>query len=138
MRTRREIRDLTEDDREAFLDALQIWYTIPNDAGRANYGDDFENYERTTVYHNAQVRRRVQPFVCCSLIRSTVRTERVTTTEESPILSEARVRSSFSAGKPIAFVLPFSSVELLISPGISCVGKFVYMFFEHGFFTSSS
>eukprot|EP00752_Nemacystus_decipiens_P006546 g5896.t1 len=52
---RREIRDLTDDDREAFLDALQIWYTIPNDEGRVKYGAAFENYQRTTVLHNAQV-----------------------------------------------------------------------------------
>lgn len=56
VRTRREIRDLTDDDREAFLDALQIWYTIPNDAGKAKYGAGFNNYQRTTVYHNAEVR----------------------------------------------------------------------------------
>lgn len=52
---RREIRDLTELDREVFLDALQTWYTIPNNLGKDKYGAGFNNYQSVTAIHNAQV-----------------------------------------------------------------------------------
>ncbi|CAM9923670.1 unnamed protein product, partial [Ectocarpus sp. 4 AP-2014] len=52
---RREIRDLTDTDREAFLNAMQIWYTIPTDVGKARYGPSFSNYQVITAYHNADV-----------------------------------------------------------------------------------
>ncbi|CAN0049004.1 unnamed protein product, partial [Ectocarpus sp. 13 AM-2016] len=52
---RREIRDLTDRDREAFLDAMQIWYTVPTDVGKARYGPSFSNYQVITAYHNADV-----------------------------------------------------------------------------------
>lgn len=52
---RREIRSLTDEDREAFFDTMEIWYTIPTSEGKVKYGSKFENYERVTAYHDAKV-----------------------------------------------------------------------------------
>ncbi|CAM9521680.1 unnamed protein product [Ascophyllum nodosum] len=50
---RREIRDLTENDREEFLEALEVYYTVGTEEGRAKYGDDFFDYRRLALFHNA-------------------------------------------------------------------------------------
>ena len=52
---RREIRDLTENDREEFLEALEVYYTVGTEEGRAKYGDDFFDYRRLALFHNAPV-----------------------------------------------------------------------------------
>lgn len=52
---RREIRDLTEADREEFLEALRVYYTVDTEEGRAEYGDNFFNYERITAFHSSPV-----------------------------------------------------------------------------------
>lgn len=54
---RREIRSLTEDDREAFFQAMEIFFTIPTEVGQARYGEKFFNYERITAYHDSKVKR---------------------------------------------------------------------------------
>ncbi|CAN0476416.1 unnamed protein product, partial [Hapterophycus canaliculatus] len=48
---RRELRQLTEADRKDFLDALQTYYTMSTEEGKAKYGGDFFNYELLTAYH---------------------------------------------------------------------------------------
>ncbi|CAM9833779.1 unnamed protein product [Ectocarpus sp. 12 AP-2014] len=48
---RREIRGLTDRDREAFLDAMEIWYTLPTDAGKAKYGPNYSNYMSIAAIH---------------------------------------------------------------------------------------
>ncbi|CAM9438226.1 unnamed protein product, partial [Ectocarpus sp. 12 AP-2014] len=48
---RREIRDLTDRDREAVLDAMEIWYTLPTDAGKAKYGPNYSNYMSIAAIH---------------------------------------------------------------------------------------
>eukprot|EP00903_Cladosiphon_okamuranus_P013048 g12172.t1 len=52
---RREIRTLTDDDREAFFDALRIWYTIPTSEGKVKYGSKFSNYQRVVAYHEVKI-----------------------------------------------------------------------------------
>ncbi|CAN0307687.1 unnamed protein product [Ectocarpus sp. 6 AP-2014] len=52
---RREIRELTDRDREAFFDAMQTWYTIPNSVGKTTYGPDFSNYMPITAIHGTEV-----------------------------------------------------------------------------------
>ncbi|CAM9961289.1 unnamed protein product [Scytosiphon promiscuus] len=52
---RREIRKLTDADREAFFNALHIWYAVPVDVGRAMYGPEFDNYQRVVAVHNSNV-----------------------------------------------------------------------------------
>lgn len=52
---RREIRSLTEDDREAFFQAMEIFFTIPTEVGQARYGEKFFNYERITAYHDSKI-----------------------------------------------------------------------------------
>lgn len=62
---RRELRELTDADRSDVLDAMQVYYTVSTEEGKAKYGDDFVNYELLTAYHNADV-----SFVdryCCRL-----------------------------------------------------------------------
>lgn len=53
---RREIRSLTDADREEFLDTMQLFYGISNTEGKDNYGQDFFSYQGLTAYHNALVR----------------------------------------------------------------------------------
>lgn len=52
---RRELRQLTEEDRKDFLDAMEVYYTISTEDGKAKYGRDFFNYELLTAYHNSDV-----------------------------------------------------------------------------------
>lgn len=52
---RRELRDLTDADRTDFFDALEEFYTVPNDEGKEKYGHEFFNYQRVTAYHNSMV-----------------------------------------------------------------------------------
>lgn len=60
---RRELRELTDADRLDVLDAMEAYYTVPTDEGRAKYGDGFFNYELLTALHNADV-----SFLCCSRV----------------------------------------------------------------------
>lgn len=39
---RREIRQLTDSDREAFFDAMETLYRLPTAEGHAMYGDDYK------------------------------------------------------------------------------------------------
>lgn len=55
---RREIRILTDDDREAFFDTMEIWYTIPTSEGKLKYGSKFNNYERIVAYHDSRVSKK--------------------------------------------------------------------------------
>lgn len=50
---RREIRSLTDADREAYLSALEVMYRTPLEEGRAKYGEHFANYELFTTMHNS-------------------------------------------------------------------------------------
>lgn len=52
---RREIRDLTEQDREAFLDAMEVWYTVPTDVGKAKYGPNYSNFMSIAAIHGTDV-----------------------------------------------------------------------------------
>ncbi|CAB1108754.1 unnamed protein product [Ectocarpus sp. CCAP 1310/34] len=52
---RREIRDLTDRDREAFLDAMEIWYTVPTDGGKAKYGPNYSSYMSIAAIHGTDV-----------------------------------------------------------------------------------
>mmetsp|Transcript_13049 Transcript_13049/g.16736 ORF Transcript_13049/g.16736 Transcript_13049/m.16736 type:complete len:694 (+) Transcript_13049:149-2230(+) len=51
---RREIRDLTDEDRETFLNALHTFYTIPLEEGRSKYGERFINSKKLTLKHVQQ------------------------------------------------------------------------------------
>lgn len=53
---RREIRSLTDADREEFFDTMQLFYGISNTEGKVMYGEDFFSYQKLTAYHNAVVR----------------------------------------------------------------------------------
>jgi len=48
---RRELRGLTESDREIFLNALAIVYSTGLDEGKEIYGDGFKNHEYFTIKH---------------------------------------------------------------------------------------
>eukprot|EP00903_Cladosiphon_okamuranus_P009855 g9365.t1 len=52
---RREIRTLTDEDRELLLDTMEIWYTIPTSEGKVKYGSKFSNYERVVAYHDSRI-----------------------------------------------------------------------------------
>lgn len=52
---RRELRQLTEEDRVAFFDTMHIFYTISTADGRDKYGQTFDNYELIVAYHNSKV-----------------------------------------------------------------------------------
>ena len=50
---RREIRDLTESDRKAFLDALYTMYTTDDETGQSRYGEKFHSAEWYSRAHLA-------------------------------------------------------------------------------------
>ncbi|CAM9189470.1 unnamed protein product [Choristocarpus tenellus] len=52
---RRELRELTQKDRERFFDALEVYHRVDLDKGRALYGDFFVNYESQTRKHLAKM-----------------------------------------------------------------------------------
>lgn len=54
---RRELRDLTMEDRDAFMDAMVQFYTAPT--GVASEGSDERNYQYFAAVHDAQVRVRI-------------------------------------------------------------------------------
>jgi len=49
---RREIKTLTDEDREAFFDGLEVMVTIPQIEGTSKYGPHFKNAEYFTHMHN--------------------------------------------------------------------------------------
>ncbi|CAM9782570.1 unnamed protein product [Ectocarpus sp. 12 AP-2014] len=53
---RRELRDLSEADREAFLDAMEAYYAVPKEDGRAKYGEGFFDYQLLASYHSADLK----------------------------------------------------------------------------------
>lgn len=72
---RRELRDLTEADSTAFFEALQAFYTVSLEEGKARYGQTFGNAKIMSAYHHSTVRdggrRRPQArfvfafLICC-------------------------------------------------------------------------
>ena len=48
---RREIRSLSDDDRNKFLDALQIMYTVDGDTGREKYGSKYIDASEAVYKH---------------------------------------------------------------------------------------
>lgn len=60
---RRELRDLSEADREGFLDAMEAYYAVSNGEGRSKYGEGFFDYELLAAYHSADVSARVSSVV---------------------------------------------------------------------------
>lgn len=50
---RREIRSLSDSDREAYLSSLELMYRTPLDEGVSAYGSRFANYELFTTMHNS-------------------------------------------------------------------------------------
>ncbi|CAN0178363.1 unnamed protein product [Pylaiella littoralis] len=48
---RREVRQLTEQDREAFFDALETLYRLPAAEGNARYGDDYKGIDYFVQMH---------------------------------------------------------------------------------------
>lgn len=52
---RRELRDLTADDRIRFFSAMQEFYTLSLEAGREKYGDGFVNAKLIAAFHNSNV-----------------------------------------------------------------------------------
>jgi len=49
---RREIKTLTDEDREAFFDGLEVMVTIPQEEGTRKFGPTFKNNEYFTHMHN--------------------------------------------------------------------------------------
>lgn len=58
---RRELRDLTEADSTAFFEALQTFYTVTLEEGKARYGQTFGNAKIMSAYHHSTVKRRRPP-----------------------------------------------------------------------------
>jgi hypothetical protein len=52
---RRDIRTLTDSDRGAFLDALEIVHRTELEEGQATYGTNFVNYEQFTAMHSSSI-----------------------------------------------------------------------------------
>lgn len=52
---RRELRSLTDSDRNEFFAAMQEFYTISAEEARETYGSDFWNYAKVSAYHNSKV-----------------------------------------------------------------------------------
>ena len=50
---RREIRDLTDDDRNSYLEALEKVFTLSDTEGRDAYGDEFVSHAHLTSLHNS-------------------------------------------------------------------------------------
>lgn len=50
---RRELRDLTQADHDAFFDAMLEFYSLSIPEGEAKYGRHFVNYRTVTAYHNS-------------------------------------------------------------------------------------
>jgi len=48
---RRELRALSDSDRESFFNALEIVYTVDLDEGRSIYGDTYRNHQYFTIKH---------------------------------------------------------------------------------------
>jgi len=57
---RREIRKLTEEDREDFFNALEIAYSVSSQEGKEKYGDNFVNAQTVTAIHN----KRAGDVIC--------------------------------------------------------------------------
>lgn len=53
---RRELRELTTKDREAFFDAMQEFYTVPSDEDSAGDRPGFNHYQHFAEVHNSKVR----------------------------------------------------------------------------------
>jgi len=49
---RRELRTLTEDDRDAFFDAAQVLFSIPTNEGRELFGDRYVSVGTFAMDHN--------------------------------------------------------------------------------------
>lgn len=62
---RRELRDLTQDDRTRFFSAMREFYTVSKEDGRARYGEGFSNAKHMAAYHNSEVRRMWEGRFCC-------------------------------------------------------------------------
>lgn len=52
---RRELRDLTDRDRNDFFAAMQEFYTVSGEEGHEKYGSEFFNSAKVTAYHNSKV-----------------------------------------------------------------------------------
>ena len=52
---RREVRDLTADDRTRFFSAMRDFYTVTLEAGREKYGDGYVDAKRVAAFHNSEV-----------------------------------------------------------------------------------
>lgn len=52
---RRELKTLTDNDREAFLEAVHTIYTVSQSDGEAMYGDDFTAHAQLVGMHNSNV-----------------------------------------------------------------------------------
>lgn len=52
---RREMRTLTRDDRQTYLESLDIFYRIPLADGRARYGPRFANNALLTAAHSSEI-----------------------------------------------------------------------------------
>ncbi|CAB1104332.1 unnamed protein product [Ectocarpus sp. CCAP 1310/34] len=53
---RRELRDLTSEDRTAFFSAMRKFYTVNLEAGKEKYGKTFANSKIMSTYHHSRVR----------------------------------------------------------------------------------
>lgn len=52
---RREFRTLSEEDREDYLSAMEIFFTVQPAEGKSKYGESFNNYARIAAYHSSLV-----------------------------------------------------------------------------------
>lgn len=55
---RRELRDLSPADSEAFFRATGEYYSVSIDHGKAKYGDKFANSKIMAAYHHSAVRKK--------------------------------------------------------------------------------
>ncbi|CAN0427685.1 unnamed protein product, partial [Ectocarpus fasciculatus] len=53
---RRELRDLSEADREGFLETMEAYYAVSKEDRRTKYGEGFFDYELLAAYHSADLK----------------------------------------------------------------------------------
>lgn len=60
---RRELRDLTDDDRDAFLDASYVMYSTDESTGQALYGSNFHNSSYLHRFHHFNAAQQEQDHI---------------------------------------------------------------------------
>jgi hypothetical protein len=109
---RREVRDLTDTDRDAILDAMRVMYKTPLVEGRKTYGADFVDAGYIAAVHNAWrfcyhgEMHRIFSTCGCALPRSSAAPRRATGPSRRVISRRPAPHATPRSSRPTARLLP--------------------------------